>query len=1501
MRTINNFNKPILIAAAALSVLSAGAKEKQGLVFKAANTNKVMNACSAPQSAAELSVNNVRTIIYSGSDMWWDLFGSGNARYAIPKVENWSNSVNSNFAGNVWFGGLDVNGNLKIAAQTYRQAGIDFWTGPLSTIDATTEASICSKYDKIFHLSRKEVTDFVNGGELTEEIKNWPGNGDITLGHDYLLAPWVDKNGISGGDGLYTPEEGDYPYYDVYSTAAKNTDGTCKAKVYGDETLFWVYNDNGSVHQATGGSPIGMEVRAQAFAFKTTDDVNNMTFYNYQIINRSSFNLTETYMTVWTDADLGYYGDDYIGCDVGRGLGYVYNGDANDETAGGVKGYGTNTPALGCDFFQGPIADLGDGVDNDFDGTTDENGEQIGMSKFLYFNNSLPGTPEQTTDPETAQQYYQYMTGFWKDGTPFTCGGNAYGGAIATNYVFTSNTYTVNNPCGAATWDESGLPGDRRFMQSAGPFTLKPGAVNYVTVGLPWAKATAAGDNKSAITALRVADDKAQALFDNCFEVLNGPEAPDMTIQELNNELIIYLSNKPSSNNYLTSYKEEDKTIAIIPGHYPIDKFYRFEGYKVYQLKNSSVSVEDLQDGSKAQLVFQCDVKNGVDRIVNYEYDNNVGGDVAKVKVDKGENSDKGIQSSFRFTKDKFSTTSEQKVVNNKTYYFLAVAYGYNEYGKYKEDSPWTDVNSASSEGQKLPYLQGRKTKQSFGVPHDPTTEKEGTVANSSYGYGPKITRYEGQGNGGNNLELTPGQVENFIKSGNSRLDVLEYENGRGPIQVKVVDPLNVPNSNFEVRFISRTYLTVDSAKKYGKCFDTYTNTINSSSHTQGKVSADSVTWVMKDMNSGKEYYPCKSIANGEEFYFNELGLSVVIGQSRDVANIEYPENLVTDKVVQAGDFLGASMSSNISWLTGLQDREGVTPYNWIRSGTSINPKNDNLQTFNDYGNNNDKTQAYTTGSGSDVFADPTQIFENVLGGTWAPYCLTAATKTSATTPAQNVYAAPGFPQMVNTSSPDNKAQMMPNFDLRNLSSVDIVLTPNKDLWTRSIVLEMCDEPGLNPTGAKKLEPRRAKSVDKQGRGLGDPLCVTSEASLDSSGGTPFQTSMGWFPGYAINIETGERLNIAFGEDSYQISNNGNDMMWNPTSQVGSSAYPYAFGGRHYIYVFGNNKNDSRYSNGGNTPTEIRGKRMGVGAYSDLPSDPGYAALKDFIFMYKFAFQRQQSATSHQQVSGQVMLANIWSDAMWVNIPLTNGSEYNFKYPDAMPSPVKVSLRVKKAYRPGMAGNIFLQSVAADGTNSLNTFYNQAGYAAGTVALLTRCAPSNMPHYAAAPSGTLNTIARTNANLASPQNNNFGLYRFNTSDIYTEYNNADKMKSALDLINVVPNPYYGYSTYETSRIDNRIRITNLPNKCKIKIFTLNGTLVRSFDRDVSGQEDIQAKDLSGAYTYMKRASFQDWDLKNQNGISVASGLYIIHIDVPGVGEKILKWFGVMRPLDLQNY
>ncbi|MBK9593571.1 MAG: hypothetical protein IPO32_19420 [Crocinitomicaceae bacterium] len=42
--------------------------------------------------------------------------------------------------------------------------------------------------------------------------------------------------------------------------------------------------------------------------------------------------------------------------------------------------------------------------------------ERMGMSKFLYYNNGGGGAQ---TDPQSAQEYYNYLTGYWKDGTHF--------------------------------------------------------------------------------------------------------------------------------------------------------------------------------------------------------------------------------------------------------------------------------------------------------------------------------------------------------------------------------------------------------------------------------------------------------------------------------------------------------------------------------------------------------------------------------------------------------------------------------------------------------------------------------------------------------------------------------------------------------------------------------------------------------------------------------------------------------------------------------------------------------------------------------------------------------------------------------------------------------------------------------------------------------------------------------------------------------------------------
>ena len=126
-------------------------------------------------------------------------------------------------------------------------------------------------------------------------------------------------------------------------------------------------------------------------------------------------------------------------------------------------------------------------------------------------------------------------------------------------------------------------------------------------------------------------------------------------------------------------------------------------------------------------------------------------------------------------------------------------------------------------------------------------------------------------------------------------------------------------------------------------------------------------------------------------------------------------------------------------------------------------------------------------------------------------------------------------------------------------------------------------------------------------------------------------------------------------------------------------------------------------------------------------------------------------------------------------------------------------------------------------------------------------------------------------------------FRFNTKDHYAVVGDKGTAeKSLMEQIRVVPNPYYAYSQYEKSQLQTLVKITNLPRACKIRIYTLNGTLVRTYNKD-------------------SEAPHQDWDLKNHAGVPVASGVYIIHIDGYELGEKVLKFFGVLPQLDLSAY
>lgn len=1367
-----NMHRKLLISLAFCTILSGYSNAMVNIGSPAHHkpAHSVMaSGCTQDLGSAIFNINNVRCRIMDEGDMWWNP-GTGCPVYLVPGNGN----INAQFAASLWIGGYDAGNQLKEAAMTYRQNGEDFWAGPIDTCTGSISVAECEYWDKLFYCTQAEVAAFVasKGAKMTSDIKNWPGSGNAQYCESQNLAPYVSVSGV----GYYNPAGGDYPAFDLTGN------GNCQNELYGDACLWWVINDVGNIHTETGSVPIGLEIRCQAFGYQTNDAINNMTFYHYQIVNRSQYTLYKTYFGFWDDFDLGNGDDNYTGCDVTRNMGYGYSASPYDANGTGnyacEPGYLDAPAAVGVVFFQGPKADKNDAncyVKNGL----------IGMARFCYYNNDF----SERGNPVNQTSYYNYLTGYWIDGTPMTYGGDGYGGSTQCHYMFPctpagaaggSGSYVNTDPTGCGTnnvvqsqeWDEvheKNQPGDRRFIESSGPFTLQPGAVNYVIVGCVWDRPSTNGlGNVYPIGLIQQDADLAQGLFDNCFKVLNGPDAPDVTAQALDQEIILTLSNSPTSNNYNEHYEEKDPTLpSHIPGdtgtngkpiNYMKDSDYTFQGYEIFQLIDSSVSSTELLDPTKARLVAQCDIQDTVSQIINYIYNSGLNANVPTLEV-SGAN--KGIVHSFDIKTDAFQQDNQSYLVNDRPYYYMAVAYAYNNYLPYMPNGPIMNITF----GQKTPFLQGRRNLKVYTVyPTIVNAENGGTVQNSIYGSGVPVTRLEGHGNGNNIIELNPNSI-NYILA-NDTMAHPTYMPGEGPINVKVVDPLNVGNNNFIVKFIPGNNGVTGSTR-----------------------------WQLINQTTGEVFNSDTTIGYQNEQVFPQYGISITI------ANVPIPDGNNDGMIDSACSLTFANPNQN--WLSFIATvSPSVNPAYWIRSGIDQAPASfqNPVGDFESY----DAPKNF----------DPNEYYNQIVGGSWAPYELCSVSD-------KNEYCdnGPAYSTVLSATAAQQNADVADS--IGNIASVDIVFTADPSKWTRCIVLEEQDQPNLAQNGALKLNPRMSLSIDQHGNYANPSL--PAEYTDPTSANYISDTGMGWFPGYAINLETGERLNMAYGEDSWLNGDNGRDMQWNPDSikystggSSGAASYfgvSSVFGGKHYIYVFGHNENSVKLVGGGTID-------VGVPAY-----DAG-KTINSLFF--------HQVVNGSSIVNEDLVKKRLLDDVMWVNIPLL-ASGHHLLECDAT-----VRLRVQKPYDTAY-GETFLNGGSARTTIQGSTWRN--------------------PH---------------------PANNNYPMYSFTTNGLQVVTNDNTTAKNALSLINIVPNPYYAYSGYETNALDSRVRITNLPPVCTISIFTLSGTLI-----------DVIQKNNPDTYV--------DWTLMNQYNVPIASGLYLVHVAVPNVGEVTLKWFGVMRPLDITSY
>jgi hypothetical protein len=1403
-------NLILLIPFLGMNVVSfALVNPKNTLVKKPVAIEKAAG-CAYSKSTLIMDYNDVRCILEPAGLLWFRR-GDSKPVYQVPKgVTTGAKTPSAVYAGSLWMGGIDVNGNLKLAAERFRQDGTDFTTGPLSITPgsgnydvsnvvgngaikefgpATITADECLKWDKFFTVKKADVIlfkvwwDYTHGFstvvvdppsvDALNSITNWPGNGDAAQFQDFYMAPYYNNTALSGNIDYNPLDEGDYPWFD---DILGKDDVKCKADrrvtLFGDITNWFVFNDKGAIHTNSGGSEIGVEVRGQAFCFATSDEINRMTFYNYEIINRGTQTLSKTYFSQYADNDIGLGTDDLVGCDVSRGLGYMFNAVEIDLGTDGAA-YGASPPAIGFDFFEGPYQDA-DSKDNPGpiintsgvliptsysdaitnkgivyrgigvgygDGVVDN--ERYGMRNFKYFING--GSPA-VNDPTNAQQYYNLMSGKWNNGIDVTYGGLGLDpNAIHTDFTYFEDTDPLGWATGGITqsnwYCNTSYPTgkDFRIVQTAGPFTLRPGAVNNLTVGLVYGRSV--NGTRASVAAMKVADTRAQALFDNCFRIVEPPEAPVLNIQELNKELILTISNpNPAALNYRERYKFLDFNITDTTLN--ADKFYRFEGYQIFQLVDANASVSDITDVDKVRLVGQCDINNNITgNIINYERDEALGADIPKLKV---QSENRGIRHSFQIKTDAFAKGDNKNLVNHKTYYFVAIAYGYNKFKKFDPTDP------LFLDGQKIPYLISRQSQ--FGgkinsvaaIPHIINPEAFGTVQNTVYGSGPEITRLDGSGNSNSETELTESSINEILLNG--KADKITYKQGKGPIGVKVIDPLNVVDGFFVLKSKGSIALA-NAGTKVNNSSDGFRWTILRYA-SEGGVLLDSIvsdsTFKIRNEQLIPQWGVSVNITN-DSYFVPTINASSVFPY---VEELQVP-GLISSSIVFA--------DSSKKWLNWIPDGDGATPQNYIANGNKDLPVLSGSDTLPCIFNSTSDPCAYYVRFG-DNGLDPDSKYTKLNGGLVPMFLGNVGAPGLPIIPPSNLGVKAGSIAVreavqkpgVNTTS------VLPG----NLADVDFVMTNDKSKWTRCPVLEMGWDQNFNQNGGKRGLLRNAPSVGKDG--------------LPDGTGTGY----GWFPGYAIDVNTGQRLYMVFGENSSQALENGADMKWNPSSAVFQGA------GQHSVYISG---------------TAYTVTISGINVVKSVP------IYSDNAEAYFSPMLNVNSMTLAQ-------VKDFYSSMHWLLYPYLGQGQ------TVLSTDVIIKARVNKKYRN----------------------YTATGL-----------------------------------------NNGKPMYSWSTKDLVATKNDSESLVDALNLINVVPNPYYAYSEYERSRIDTRVKIVNLPVKCTIKIYNVSGKLIRTFKKD-------------------SEITSQDWDLQNFTGVPIASGVYLIHVEVPGAGEKIVKFFCGMRQIDLQN-
>ncbi|MCB0566610.1 MAG: T9SS type A sorting domain-containing protein [Phaeodactylibacter sp.] len=441
-----------------------------GLVFFALWGTAAAWAQELYPVSATIEVNSVRAILYSNGRLFWN---GDEGLFDVTYDTIFGVEPSPIQAAGLWIGGIDEAGNLKGAYQLYDEDGkSDFQPGLIQP--HYMEERINKDFNKIWRVSWEDIATHQQDYWDNEKIDNplpsiysWPGrgnphseqyNGFPTPGQPQGLAPFEDQD----GDGIYDPDQGDFPAPDIRS---------CYTPPTPDEMLWFVFNDVKD-DRSTPTDVVEMEVHCLAFAYHCEDEelLDNTLILNYKIINKSIEPLDSIYVGMFVDFSIGCPQDDYLGTIPEYGTVYAYNSDAKDGPCN-LGLLARHNYFASCTMLNKML--VTDHVRN----------QNIDTVLFQYFENSMPLYLDEEASsyaqsfPLTSLEYYRYLTGSWRNGNPLSFGQDGYSIEVHSPFPF----IFPGHPQRQWEWNETSAgmpPGKRRAITSAGHFRLPPGAVN---------------------------------------------------------------------------------------------------------------------------------------------------------------------------------------------------------------------------------------------------------------------------------------------------------------------------------------------------------------------------------------------------------------------------------------------------------------------------------------------------------------------------------------------------------------------------------------------------------------------------------------------------------------------------------------------------------------------------------------------------------------------------------------------------------------------------------------------------------------------------------------------------------------------------------------------------------------------------------------------------------------------------------------------------------------